>query len=65
VFFTKYYSCNGINDDDMGGTCSTHREDENACKTLVGKPAGKKLLRRAMCRCVNNIEIHLDELGWI
>jgi hypothetical protein len=25
----------------MGGVCSTHERDENACKILVGKPEGR------------------------
>jgi hypothetical protein len=42
----------------------------NACKILVGKPEGKKSLRRPRLRWVNNIkmdltEIELDGMDWI
>jgi hypothetical protein len=36
----------------------------NACRTLVGKPEGKKPLGRPRCRWVNNIKMVLREVGW-
>jgi hypothetical protein len=40
------------------------REKRNAYKLLVGKPAGKRLLRRPRRRWVNNIRMDLGEVGW-
>jgi hypothetical protein len=34
---------------------------ENACRTLVGKPEGKRPLGRQRRRCVDNIKIDLRE----
>jgi hypothetical protein len=38
-------------------------EKRNACRILVGKPEGKRLLGRPKRRCVN-IKMHLREIGW-
>jgi hypothetical protein len=39
-------------------------EKSNACRILVGKPEGKRLLGRPRCRWVNNIKMDLREMGW-
>jgi hypothetical protein len=39
-------------------------EEKNACRILVGKPAGKKPLGIPGCRWVDNIKIDLREIGW-
>jgi hypothetical protein len=54
----------------MGRACSTNGEKRNACRILVGKPEGKRLLERPRCRWVDNIKIDLrviewDGMGWI
>jgi hypothetical protein len=36
----------------------------NAYTILVGKPEGKRLLRRLRCRWVDIIKIDLREMGW-
>jgi hypothetical protein len=36
----------------------------NAYRILLGKPEGKKLLRRPRRRWVNNIKTDLREIGW-
>jgi hypothetical protein len=46
----------------MGGTCSTNGKWD-AFRLLVGKPAGKRLLRRPRPR-VDNIQMHLGEIVW-
>jgi hypothetical protein len=45
-------------------------EKRNVCGLLVGKPKGKRPLKRPRCRWVNNIKIDLrqiecDDLDWI
>jgi hypothetical protein len=35
----------------------------NAYKILVGKPKGKRSLRRPRSRWKNNVEVHLREIG--
>jgi hypothetical protein len=42
----------------------TRMEMSNACKRLVGKPQGKRLLRRPKRRWEDNIRMNLKEIGW-
>jgi hypothetical protein len=37
----------------------------NACRTLVGKPEGKRPLGIPRRRWVDNIKIDLREIGWV
>jgi hypothetical protein len=39
-------------------------EKRNACRILVGKPEGKRPLERQRRMWVDNIKIHLREIGW-
>jgi hypothetical protein len=39
-------------------------ETRNAYRILVGKPEGKKPLGRPRRRCVDNIKMDLEEIGW-
>jgi hypothetical protein len=48
----------------MGSVCSANGEKRNAYSILVGKPEGKRPLRRPRSRWVDNIKIDLRELGW-
>jgi hypothetical protein len=48
----------------VGRACSTHGENQNACRVLVGKPEGKRLLGRTNCRWEDNIKIYLTEIRW-
>jgi hypothetical protein len=41
-----------------------NRSKRNADRILVGKPEGKRPLRRPRCRWVDNIEMDLREIGW-
>jgi hypothetical protein len=43
----------------MGKTYSTHGEKRNAYRVLVGKPEGKRPLRRSRCRWEGSIKIDL------
>jgi hypothetical protein len=36
----------------------------NTYRVLVGKPEGKRSLGRLRRKCVNNIKMHLGEIGW-
>jgi hypothetical protein len=36
----------------------------NAYRILVGKPEGKRALRRPRCRCVDNIKMNLRAIEW-
>jgi hypothetical protein len=54
----------------MGRACSTNGKKRNAYRILVGKPEGKRPLRRPRRRWVDNIEIdlreiELDGMDWI
>jgi hypothetical protein len=48
----------------MSGTCSTNGDKRNAYRILVGKPDGKRSLRRPRRRWVDNIKIYLIEIPW-
>jgi hypothetical protein len=48
----------------MDQACSTNGEKKNACRILVGKPEGKRLLGRPRRRWVHNIKMDLTEIGW-
>jgi hypothetical protein len=50
-------------DDEMGKTCSTHR-DAKLYKTFVGKPEGMRPTGRPRCRWEDNIRMDLREIGW-
>jgi hypothetical protein len=39
-------------------------EKRNAYSLLVGKPEGKRPLRRPRRRWVDNIRMYLEEVGW-
>jgi hypothetical protein len=45
----------------MGRICSTNGAKRNACRILVGKPEGKRLLGRPRRRWVDNTKIDLRE----
>jgi hypothetical protein len=45
----------------MGRACTTNREKGNACILLVGKPEGKRPLRRPRRRLGDNIKIKLRQ----
>jgi hypothetical protein len=51
-------------EDEMGMACSTNGEKRNACRIVVGKPEGKRLLGRPMRRWVDSIKIDLSEIRW-
>jgi hypothetical protein len=57
VLFAKYNQNNQVEEDEMGGVCSTNGEKFNAYRLLVGKPEGKRPLRRSRRRWVDNIRM--------
>jgi hypothetical protein len=48
----------------MGRTCSTNGKKRSAYRILVGKPEGKRPLRRERRRWVHNIKMDPSEIGW-
>jgi hypothetical protein len=44
--------------------CSRYGERNDANRVLVGKPVGRRPLRRPRCRWKNNIKVSLREVGW-
>jgi hypothetical protein len=52
-----------IKKNERSGACSTHGGDENAYKIFVGKPEGKRPLRRRRRRWEDNIKTNLKEIG--
>jgi hypothetical protein len=58
VLFSKYNYNYQVKENEMGGACST-----NAYRILVGKPEGKRPLGRPRRTWVDNIKMHLSEIG--
>jgi hypothetical protein len=48
----------------MGRTCSTHGDERNAYRILVGKPEGKRVTGRSRCTWEINMKVDLREIGW-
>jgi hypothetical protein len=48
----------------MGRACNTNGEKRNAYRILVGKPEGKRPLRRSRHRWVDSIKMDLREIVW-
>jgi hypothetical protein len=46
------------------GNVARMAEKRNAYRLLVGKPEGKRPLRRPRRRCLDNIRMDLGEVGW-
>jgi hypothetical protein len=47
----------------MGGTCGTHGEGRNVYRVLVGRPEGKRPLRKPRRKWEDNIKMDLREIG--
>jgi hypothetical protein len=47
----------------MGGACSSDGEERGVYRVLVGKPEGKRPLRRPRHRWEDNIRMDLQEVG--
>jgi hypothetical protein len=62
--FAKYNYNGQVKEDEMGEACSTNGEKRNAYRILVGKPEGKRPLRRPRRRWEDNIKMDLTEIGW-
>jgi hypothetical protein len=54
---------NKVEEDEIGGSSSTNGEKRNTYRLLVGKPEGKRPLRRPRRRWVGNIRMDLGEVG--
>jgi hypothetical protein len=52
-----------VEQDEMGGACSTNGEKRNVYRLLVGKPGGKRPLGRPRRRWIDNIKMGLLEIG--
>jgi hypothetical protein len=50
-----------IEDDEIGGACSTNGENRDTYRLLVGKPEGKRPLGRARGRWVDNIKLSVGD----
>jgi hypothetical protein len=49
--------------DEVGGTCGTQGEGRGVYRVLVGRPEGKRPLRRHRRRREDNIKMNLREIG--
>jgi hypothetical protein len=53
-----------VKEDEMGRARSMNGEKRNAYRMFVGDLEGKRQLGRPRRRRVDNIKIHLREIGW-
>jgi hypothetical protein len=53
-----------IKKNEMGGACGTMGEGRGAYRILVGRPEGRRPLRRPRRRWEDNIKMDLQEMGW-
>jgi hypothetical protein len=63
VRFAKYDWNYRVEDDEVGGACSAIGEKRNLYRLLVGKPEGKRPLRRPIRSWVDNFKMDLVEIG--
>ena len=49
----------------MGGACNTFGEENNVYRVLVGKPDGTRPLGSPRCRWEDNIQLDLQEAGYV
>jgi len=54
-----------MNEDEIGGACSTYWDKRNVHGILVGKPEGKRLLARPRRRWEYNIKMVIKIQNWI
>jgi hypothetical protein len=59
----KYCSCDQIEKNEVGGTCSTYVGGERRIQGYVGEPEGKIPLGRLGRRWEDNIMMDLQEVG--
>jgi hypothetical protein len=52
--------CHFFEEEEMGRTCSRHRQKSSSCRDFVRKPEGRKRLGRRKCRPDSNIKIYLS-----
>jgi hypothetical protein len=48
----------------MSRICGTNGDKRNSYRIFLGKPEGKRSLRKPRCRCVENIKMNLRGTGW-
>jgi hypothetical protein len=53
-----------VEEDEIGGPCSTNGEKRDGYRLLVGNPERKRPLGKPRRRWVDNIRIDLREVGW-
>jgi hypothetical protein len=53
-----------VKEDEMGRECSKHGDKRNACEILMGKPEGKRPLRKSRQTREDNIKMDLQEIEW-
>jgi hypothetical protein len=64
VLLTQYCSDNKIEKNEMGGVCSAYRKRRGAYWIFVGKPEGKRPLRRTRRKWEDNVKMDLQEVGF-
>jgi hypothetical protein len=60
----KYHIIYKIKENEMGGHVARIGEERNVCTVLVGKPQGKRPLRRPRNRLEDGIRMDVGETDW-
>ena len=60
ILLAQYCSGDQMEKNEMGGTCSLYEEEERCAQVLVGKPEGKRPLRRSWFRLEDNFKMDLQ-----
>jgi hypothetical protein len=58
-----YYNSEKIENNEIGGACSTYGEEEMSIQGFGGKPNGKRPLGRPGRRCEDNLKMDLQDRG--
>jgi hypothetical protein len=63
IFELTHYCAGDKTENEMGGACSADGEGRGVYRVLMGKPGGKRLLRKPTHRREDTINMDLQEVG--
>ena len=63
MFLIQYFTCDKIEENEMGGACSACGEERDVYRVLMGKSEGKRPLGKLRRRWEDNIKMYLQEVG--
>jgi hypothetical protein len=63
ILLTKYYSVDRVKRNEMCGEYGMCGGERGACTVLLRKPEGKRPVGKPRLRWVDNIRLHIQEIG--